>query len=328
MRFLPVFVSGCAVGAAICAALVRLREPAPVIPAAAPTPAGPSPRETVLAAQVDRLEKQADRLQKDLIAARAEAASAPAATPPVKAGSPAPAVAGAAQKKDAEGVPDFLKGLLSGLPSNAVVTVNGQPAGGGDLSGIISAPMREQAVKSAATRARYYSSALGLTPDQEKMLGEQFLEEQPNDLNDLSRIIGNQVKKAMDPGAAEKENQDKMAAILSADQVKQLETLRAGEQQAGREADALEEVARVRRAVPDLSMEQREQIYNRALENPPKNPAERFLPGNAGAAADKPYDDLLTPGQRQAYEALSDDGFSTGSGGFSMKTKTIVIPGP
>ncbi|MFO1531327.1 MAG: hypothetical protein U1F77_16730 [Kiritimatiellia bacterium] len=327
MRFLPVFVSGCAVGAAICAAMVRLREPAPDLPAAAPPPAGPSPRETVLGAQVDRLEKQVDRLQKDLIAARAEAASAPAVPPPETAGPPAPAVVDTARRKDAEGVPDFLKGLLSGLPSNAVVTVNGQP-GGGDLGGIISAPMREQAVKSAATRARYYSSALGLTSEQEKLLGEQFLEDQPNDLNDLSRIIGNQVKKAMDPGAAEKERQDKLAAILSADQIRQLDTLRAGERQAAREADALEEVARVRRAVPDLSLEQREQIYNRALENGPQNPVAHLLPGAGGAAAGTTYDDLLTPGQRQAYEALSDDGFSTGSGGFSMKTKTIVIPGP
>ncbi|MFO1524099.1 MAG: hypothetical protein U1G05_19150 [Kiritimatiellia bacterium] len=327
MRFLPIFVSGCAAGAGICAALVSLREPAPAAPAATIVPAGPSPRETALGAQVDRLEKQVDRLQKDLIAARAEAASPPVATPPEKAAPAAPAVAGTPQKKQAEGVPDFLKGLLSGLPSNAVVTVNGQP-GGGDLGGIISAPMREQAVKTAATRARYYSAALGLTPDQEKLLGEQFLEDQPNDLNDLSRIIGNQVKKAMDPGAAEKESQDKLAAILSADQVRQLESLRAGERQAGREADALEEVARVRRAVPDLSMEQREQIYNRALEKGPKNPVEHLLSGDGGAAAGTPYDDLLTPGQRQAYEALSEDGFTSGSSGFSMRTKTIVVPGP
>ena len=74
MRFLPAFLSGCAVGAAVCAGLIRLREPAPpAVPAAAAPAATTSPRESILAAQVARLEKQVDCLQKDLIAARAEA---------------------------------------------------------------------------------------------------------------------------------------------------------------------------------------------------------------------------------------------------------------
>ena len=324
MRFLPIFLSGCAVGAAVCGGMLRLRQAPPAAEAAAPA-APVSPRESALAAQVDRLEKQVDRLQKDLIAARAEAKPGGAPDTGSKA------VAASAQPADTTpagsappAVPDFLKGLMSALPSNAVVTVNGQPTQGGGLEDIIQGPMRNQAVKSAATRARYYSSSLGLTPEQEKRLGEHFLEGQANDLNDLPRLIQQQMSKAMNPEAAEKAERARLAAILPPAQLQAFDQMRESERRAAAEADALEEVARVRRAVPDLSEQQRDQVYARALE---KGPAHMRAAALTGEETDEPapYDDLLTPAQRMSYEALSESGMIEGAGA-TFSTKTIVIP--
>lgn len=325
MRFLPAFLSGCAIGAAVCAGLVRLREPAPPpVPAAAAPAATTSPRESILAAQVDRLEKQVDRLQKDLIAARAEAKPAGAPDTGAKAVTATAQTADTTPAGSAQpAVPDFLKGLISSLPSNAVVTVNGQPSSGGGIEEILQGPMRNQAVKSSAARARYYSSTLGLTPEQEKQLGEHFLEGQANDLNDLPRLIQQQMAKAMNPEAAEKAEREQLAAILPPAQLQAFDQMRESERRAAAEADALVEVARVRRAVPDLSEQQREQVYARALEKGPARPLAALTPEEADEP--DPYEDLLSPAQRMSYEALSESNMIEGAGA-TFSTKTIVIP--
>ncbi|MFO1491568.1 MAG: hypothetical protein U1F87_11790 [Kiritimatiellia bacterium] len=324
MRFLPIFVSGCAAGAAICAALVRLREPAPAAPAATIVPAGPSPRETALGAQVDRLEKQVDRLQKDLIAARAEAASPPVATPPGKA---APGPRGRRHRAEEAG----RRGAR--LPQGPAVRTAVQRRGDGQRPAGRRRLGRDHlgAHAGAGGEIRRHPRPVlllgaGTDPDQEKLLGEQFLEDQPNDLNDLSRIIGNQVKKAMDPGAAEKERQDKLAAILSADQVRPARTLRAGGRRrpGGRRAGGSRPGAP--RGAGPFHGTARADLQPGAGKGP-QNPVEHLLSGDGGPWPGRPTTICSPPASaRPTRPCRTTD--SPDRRGFSMRTKTIVVPGP